>query len=62
MRRSINILFASFMLIIGCNFNSTYLNEQSEKEDAEKVIERFRQIVIEKKFNNTKILFSNEFG
>jgi len=54
-------LIISVLFITACNFNSTYLNEESEKEQAEKVISQFHSEIVKKKFDDAETLFSKEF-
>lgn len=62
MKSSIKIIVSFFLFMLwGCNINGTYLNEESEKKDAEKITEKFYVLNGLKKNDKLETLFSDEF-
>ena len=61
-----NLRKASFFIILlllfySCNFNSTYLNREEDKKDAEKVANKYYDLIKAKNFEGTYGLFGDEF-
>ncbi|WP_316847052.1 hypothetical protein [Pedobacter psychrodurus] len=54
------LLFLLFSLS-SCNFNSTYLNREEDKKDAEKVSDQFYALLEQKDFKKLSPLLSNQF-
>ncbi|MGN7988044.1 hypothetical protein ACTJKC_11930 [Pedobacter sp. 22226] len=56
-------LYLSCLLLIltGCNFNSTYLNREEDKKDAEKVTNEFYKVLEKKEFGKLTPFFSPRF-
>jgi hypothetical protein len=50
-----------FLQSISCNFNATYLDEESEKKKAEIVVDKFYDYIKNSEFKNTENLFSSKF-
>lgn len=59
MKKLLFLLF-SFLLVC-CNFNKTYENRESDKEDAKKVTDRFYYLIQENNKQEAFNLFSNRF-
>jgi len=47
--------------LTSCNFNSTYINREEDKKDAEKVSDQFYTLLEQKDFNKLSPLLSNQF-
>lgn len=56
-----SIVFFIGFLITGCHFSSQYLDEESEKEAAEKITSKFYELVKTKQFTKAEVLFNEEF-
>ncbi|TCD21055.1 hypothetical protein EZ456_19170 [Pedobacter psychrodurus] len=51
------LLFA----LTSCNFNSTYINREEDKKDAEKVANEFYKLLEKKEYNKIDPFFSTQF-
>ncbi|MGN8057339.1 hypothetical protein ACTJKN_13760 [Pedobacter sp. 22163] len=54
-------LFSLLLIASSCNFNSTYLNREEDKKDAEKVADQFYTLVEKNDLKNLNPLLSNQF-
>ena len=54
-------LFSLLLIASSCNFNSTYLNREEDKKDAEKVADQFYTLVEKNDLKNLSPLLSNQF-
>lgn len=54
-------LFSLLLIASSCNFNSTYLNREEDKKDAEKVADQFYTFVEKNDLKNLSHLLSNQF-
>ncbi|MGM9477897.1 hypothetical protein ACS5PU_15805 [Pedobacter sp. GSP4] len=56
-------LFALSLLLTlsSCNFNSTYINREEDKKDAEKVADQFYALLQKKEFQKVDPLLSTQF-
>lgn len=54
-------LLCLFFALTGCNFNSTYLNREEDKKDAEKVADQFYTLLEKNDLKNINPLLSNQF-
>lgn len=63
LKPSCQIVIAMFLItwLGACNFNSTYLNRESDKNDAQRVTEQYYSLLKSKNYEATYGLFSNEF-
>jgi len=57
-----SIIFVFILLLLNsCNFNSTYLNREEDKNDAEKIANQYYNFIKAKNYEATYGLFNNEF-
>jgi len=54
-------LFSLLLIASSCNFNSTYLNREEDKKEAEKVADQFYTLVEKNDLKNLSPLLSNQF-
>lgn len=62
MRKDIIILFVGFFIMItGCHFNTQYVNDISDKEAAEEIIDKLYKFAENKDFKDVDTLCSKQF-
>ncbi|MEO3407154.1 DUF4019 domain-containing protein [Mucilaginibacter sp. CAU 1740] len=54
-------ILACLITLSGCKFNSTYINREDDKQAAEKVTNKFFELIKAKKYNDTFKLYSDKF-
>jgi hypothetical protein len=54
-------LFSLLFIATSCNFNSTYLNREEDKKEAEKVADQFYTLVEKNDLKNLSPLLSDQF-
>lgn len=66
LRNISNRLWAFFVIVVcltitGCHFNSTYNNREADKEEGEKVVTQFYELLKSKNYQETYKLFNKKF-
>lgn len=56
-----SLFFIAIFFIIGCHFSAIYNNRQEDKNDAEKIIDKFYSLQEKLNYNETYKLFSTRF-
>jgi len=57
----LHILFFISFFLTSCNFNNTYENRESDKQDAQKVVDRFYSLIKQNNREEMSKLFGNNF-
>lgn len=62
-KTSSNILSMVFicLLILGCHFNSVYNNRETDKQDGEKAVVAFYELIKSRSYEETYMLFDKSF-
>lgn len=59
--RTLSVLIILITILTSCQLNSTFNNLESDKKDAEKVIDRFYNLLDKQEYDKTHPLFTNDF-
>ena len=59
--KSLKLFYFLFLLLFGCNFNATYNNRVEDKNEAEKVADKFYSLIRKTKYQDTYKLFGKKF-
>ena len=61
--KQLNRLLALLLIIVStsCHFNSQFINRMEDKDDGEKITSQFFELIMNKRYSETKKLFSPQF-
>ena len=55
------LIITCSIILIGCSFNNTYVNDESDKVEAEQVVNQLYDCIEDKRYDDAELLFSQDF-